>query len=297
MPGMDAFWADWGRGTFGGDAGGEAGRIIQKLDGGHVGINALIRGGAGTTDAHISEFFALLGDLERLRPRINGAGNLERFDYWLNLVRASELRVRTWVLAARLVAKMREANTIQEAEEKPRFVRKEVLPLRCDIARSYENMIAAFVNCAKSPGEIGTISGIESGSRERIVSSQDGAIARILGEPLPAEAAVSTAYRGTPRIFVSAKRTRAKIGEPQEIRAFVLSGAQCIGLNLYWRSLSAGSFKKLAATHRSRQAYRVTLPIRSPDTPEYYLEAALEDGQTVRWPATAPSVNQTVIVW
>ena len=46
MPGMDAFWADWGRGMFGGDAGAEAGRTIQKFDGGHLGINALIRGGA-----------------------------------------------------------------------------------------------------------------------------------------------------------------------------------------------------------------------------------------------------------
>ena len=69
---MDAFWADWGRGMFGGDAGAEAGRIIQKLDGSHLGINALIRGGAKTTDAQISEFFAPLRELEALRPRING---------------------------------------------------------------------------------------------------------------------------------------------------------------------------------------------------------------------------------
>jgi hypothetical protein len=297
MPGMDAFWSDWGRSMLGGDAGAEAGRAMQKLDGGHLGINALIRGGARTTDAQISEFFAPVRELEVLRPRLKGAGNVERYEYWLHLVRASELRVRTWVLAARLAAKMKEANAIHEADRKRGFVRKELLPLRCDLARSYENLIAAFVNCAKSPGEIGTISSIESGSRERIVSSQDGAIAHILGEPLPPEAAVSTAYRGTPRIFVSARRTQANVGEPQEIRAFVLSGAQCSGVNLYWRSLGASSFKKLAAIHRSRQAYRVALPARSPDTLEYYLEAALDHGQIVRWPANAPSVNQTVIVW
>jgi len=296
MPGIDAFWAEWGRGMFGGDAGAEAGRTMQKFDGCHLGINALIRGGAGTTDAQISEFFAPLRELEGLRFRVKGVGNLERFDYWLNFVRASQLRVRTWVLAARLAAKMKEANAIQEAGEKMKFVRKAVLSLRCDIARSYEDLIAAFVNCAKSPGEIGTISSIESGSRERIVSSQDGAIAHILGGPLPPEAEVRTAYRGTPRIFVSARRTQANVGEAQEIRAFVLSGAQC-GVNLYWRSLGAGSFKRLAATHRSRQAYRVALPTRFPGTLEFYLEAALDDGQTVRWPATAPSINQTVIVW
>jgi hypothetical protein len=297
MPGMDAYWSDWGRGLFGGDAGAEVGRALQKLDGGHLGINALIRGGTGTTDAQISGFFAPLREMEALRPRIQGAGNLERLDYWLNMVRASQLRVRTWVLADRLAGKMKEANAMKEADRKLSFVRNEVLPLRLEIARSYESMIATFVNCAKSPGEMGTISSIESGCRGRIVSAQDQAIAQMLGEALPAEAAVSTDYRDAPRIFVPAGRTQMSPGEQQEIRAFVLSAAKCAEMNLYWRSLGEGRFKKLVATHRARQAYRAALPVLSQGTMEYYLEAALENGQKVRWPATAPSINQTVIVW
>ena len=297
MPGMHAYWGDWGRGMFGGDAGAEAGWAIQKFDGGHLGINALIGGGARTTDAQISEFFAPLAELEGLRPRIRGAGNFERFDYWLNLTRASQLRVRTWVLAARLAAKMKEVNAVQEAGRKLSLVRSEVLPLRLDIARCYENLIAAFVNCAKSPGEIGTIASIESGSRERIVSAQDGAIAQILGGPLPAEAAVSTVCQATPRIVVPAKPTQMPAGEAQGVRAFVLSSAPCTGVNLYWRTLGEGRFKKLAATHRSRHAYRAALKAPSRGTVEYYLEAVLEDGQKLLWPATAPSINQTVIAW
>ena len=294
---MDAFWADWGRDMFGGDAGAEVGRIIQKFDGGHLRINALIGGGARTTDAQIVEVFAPLGEMEGLWPRIKGAGNLDRFDYWLNLIRASDFRVRTWVLAARLAVKMKEVNAVQEADWKRSLVRNEVLPLRLDIARCYESLIAAFVNCAKSPGEIGTISSIESGSRGRIVSSHDGAIAQILGEPLPAEAAVSIAYRGTPRILMPARRTQMKAGDQQEIRAFVLSGPKCTGVNLLWRSLGEGRFKRLAATHRARQAYRAALPAASRGTVEYYLEAVLEDGQKLLWPATAPAINQTVIAW
>lgn len=297
MPGMDAYWADWGRGLFGGDAGAEAGRTIQEFDGGHLGINALVQGGAGTTDAQISEFFGPLRQMEGLRPRIKGAGNLERFDYWLNLVRASQLRVQTWVLADRLAAKMKEVSTVPEADRKLSLVRNEALPLRLDIARSYENLIAALVNCAKSPGEVGTISSIESGSRERMVSSHDVAIAQVLGAPLPAEAAVSTVYRGAPRVFVSARRTQMNAGEQQEIRAFVLSDPKCTGVNLYWRSPGEGRFKKVVATHRTRQAYRVALPAPSRGTVEYYLEAALEDGQKLLWPAAAPAINQTVVVW
>ena len=297
LPGMDAYWADWGQGMFGSAAGAEVGRVMQKLDGSHLRINALIGGGAKTTDAAISEVFAPLREMERLRPRLQGVGNLERFDYWYNLVRASHLRVRTWVLAARLGSKMADVNAIQEAGNQASAVRKEILPLRLDIARTYEAMIMAFVNCAKSPGEIGTISSIESGSRARIVSSQDAAIVKMLGEPLPGEAAVNTAFRGTPRIFVSAKSTQANAGQPREIRAFVLSGPRCAGVTLYWRPLGDGAFKQVAGTHRARQAYRVTLPAQSQGAIEYYLEAALEDGGKLAWPATAPSISQTAVVW
>jgi hypothetical protein len=295
--GIDAFWAEWGRSMFGGDAGAEAGRALQKFDGGHLGINALIRGGTGTTDPQIAKLFAPLRTMEGLRSGIQGAGNLKRFDYWLNLVRASRLRVRTWVLADRLAAKMKEVNGIQEAARKSSLARKEALPIRLDLARSYEDMIAAFVSCARTPGELGTISSIESGSRQRIVAAHDEALAKILGEPLPSEAAIATAYRGVPRIFVSAKLTQMNVGQSQEIRAFVLSRARCTGMKLRWRSLGDGRFKEVAAAHRSRQAYRVALPAQSRGAVEYYLEATLEDGQKLLWPAGAPASNQSVVVW
>lgn len=294
---IDAYWAEWGRGQFGGDAGAEAGRILQKFDGSHPQINDFISGGAQIADASISEFFTPLREMEALRPRIQGAGNLERYDYWLNFIRATELRMRAWILADRLTAKMNEANAIQESSAKANFVRNEILPLRKDLARNYEDAIAAFVDCAKSPGEVGTIASIESGSRERIVAAHDDAIKEILGESLPDEISIHTEYRGKPRIFVSSKCAQVQAGKPQEIRAFTLSQSKCAEMNLYWRALGEGAFKKVVAEHRARQAYRVALPAQSEGAVEYYLEAVLEDGQKILWPSTAPSMNQTLVAW
>ena len=294
---LHSYWADWGRSLFGGEAGAAAGRIMMKFDGSHPGINALIAGGAQTTDAQVAEVFAPLGELEALRPRIQGRGNLERFDYWLNLIGATRLRVRTWVLADRLAAKVQEADAMSAPNQRPGSVRTDLLARRLDLARHYEALIAALVNCAKSPGEVGTISSIESGMRKRVVSGQDAALERMLGGPLPPAASVNTAYRGAPRVFVSAKPTQVKTGAPHEIRAFVLSGPPCTGLNLHWRPMGNGAFQTLRGTHRSRQAFRVSLPTDSQTTLEYYLEAVLGDGQKVLWPATAPALNPTVIVW
>ena len=262
-----------------------------------MGINALIQGGAGTTDASIEKFFAPLRELKALRPRIQGAGQRERLDYWLNFIRASELRVRTWVLSGRLAVKMGELNNIPEADKKQDFARTAVLPLRLAVARNYEDMIAAFVRCAKSPGEIGTIASIESGNRGRIVTAHDAILEKLLGQTLPAETAVSTAYRGAPRLVVSATCTQVRASEPSEVRAFVLSSSKCTGVMLYYRPLGEGAFKQAAATHRARQAYRVALPAPSAGTVEYYLEATLDDGQKIHWPTTAPAINQTVVVW
>ncbi|MEI6655319.1 MAG: hypothetical protein WCP45_11160 [Verrucomicrobiota bacterium] len=297
MPTVDVFWADWGHGMFGGDAGAGAGRLIQQFDGGHLGINALIQGGAKTTDIGITGFFAPLQALEALRPQIHGTGNLERFDYWLNQIRATHLRVRTWVLADRLTGKIGQANKIVDAEKRRDFAMQEILPLRLEIARSYEAMIAAFLRCAKSPGEVGTIASIESGNRERIVAAHDAALANMLATSLPAEAAPGTTYHGDPRIFVASTHTRMNAGEPQEIRAFVLSAVKCAGVTLHYRALGEGPFKQVAATHRARQAYRVALPAQTEGTFEYYLEAVLDDGRKVRWPVTAPALNQTTLVW
>ncbi|HPO14168.1 MAG TPA: hypothetical protein PLI09_12045 [Candidatus Hydrogenedentes bacterium] len=290
------FWATWGRNLFGGDAGAEAGGLVGKFDGGHILINELVEGGSRTTDAEMESFFAPLAEMERMRSRISGTDNLERFDYWLNFIRATRLRVRTWVLADRLAVRMEEAKKAG-AEKVQAFVKKQVLPLRIELARSYEEMIGTYVDCAKSPGEIGTIASIESGNRNRILTSNDAAIQELLGGPLPDDTSVSTAYTGKPRIFVSSRCSHVNAGEDQEIRAFVLSAQKCTNINLFWRPLGKGGYSKIEATHRARQAYRVSLPAQPEGAVEYYLEAALDDGQSVLWPATAPKMNQTTVAW
>ena len=157
-------------------------------------------------------------------------------------------------------------------------------------------MIAAYLGCARSPGEVGTISSIESGNRNRILHGRDSLMAHLLGAPLPAEASVRTDYNGPSRIFVSSGCTRWKAGESLEIRPFVLSREDCKGVTLYWRPLGKGSFSKVHALHKARHAYRVTLPGSSAECVEYYLEASLAGGKKIRYPATAPAINSTVVL-
>ena len=290
---LDTFWAEWGRQMFGGEAGIEAGRLLQKLDGKHFEMNSLF--GAKTPCEKVPEMFAPLEEMGRLRPRIKGTGNLVRFDYWLNLMGATHIRTLTWRVADHLKEKIKEAKSIQDTVEQRRFVTEQIVPLRLSLARGYENTLSAYLNCVKTSGGLGTVSQIECGLRDRFFTNPDKEIVQMLGAPLPSEAGLNSAYRGEPRFFVPAKCSQRSAGEQQEILAFVLSGSKCTGVNLYWRSLGTGAFHKVAATHRARQAYRVDLPAQSTGAVEYYLEALLEDGQKTLWPATAPTMNQTVV--
>ncbi len=61
------------------------------------------------------------------------------------------------------------------------------------------------------------------------------------------------------------------------------------------RSLGHREWRTVEAKHLNRAVYRATLPPALDDF-EYSVEAQTASGHTVHWPATAPEMNQTVVV-
>jgi hypothetical protein len=292
-----AFWENWGKAMFGEEVGAAAGRILQKFDGCHPSLNNLVNKGYKTSDLEILDLFSPLSELKDISKEVHGSGNKARLDYWIDYLDASRLRLTTWVLSSRLDSIMHQTASLKDPEEQKRFAMGHALPARIGLARSWESMIDAYLRCAKSPGEVGTISSIESGNRIRILHRQDSLLAKYLGTPLPEEASVSTSYKGNSRIFVSSSATRWKSGEPMEIRPFVLSQEKCSEVSLFWRPLGKGRYNKVEATLQARNAYRVTVPESAGECAEYYLEAKLADGNILRYPENAPKMNLSVVFW
>jgi hypothetical protein len=120
-------------------------------------------------------------------------------------------------------------------------------------------------------------------------------LAKILGEPLPADALPGKDYQGEPRLFVPTVRTLLLEGEPLRLTVVVL-GPQPADAVVYWRPLGTGQFAKVALEHVDRGVYKVVLPAEATRADlEYYVEAGAA-GTTLRFPATAPALNQTVVV-
>ena len=85
----DDFYAAWARADFGLA---DIGRVFAKIDGNVPGLSDgdCPTGSLKPVTQPWSEFlpsFAFINELEAFRPLIKGAGNLDRFDYWLNTFR------------------------------------------------------------------------------------------------------------------------------------------------------------------------------------------------------------------
>jgi len=85
------FYRDWATANFGPSPADRIAAIFEQLDGtripapgdgcpGHVRINK-------QPWAEERKQYAFVDELESLRARVSGAGNLDRFDYWLNTFR------------------------------------------------------------------------------------------------------------------------------------------------------------------------------------------------------------------
>ncbi len=82
----DDFYADWAQANFGLA---EAGKVFAAMDGK---VPQVTDGGCPsgkltpvkTPWSSVAPQFAFVDEFEQLRPRVRGAGNLDRFDYWLN---------------------------------------------------------------------------------------------------------------------------------------------------------------------------------------------------------------------
>ena len=301
MP-IEDFYIDFARASFGPEAGESAGRLLARIDGVHLpeptgwitGPGGIKVNGAPW--AQVAPAYAFVDELAALRTSITGAGDRERFDYWLGTYRAMRALAKVGCSRGALDRAMGAVAAATNATEKSARA-EPALQARVELARDWEQMIACYVDIADTPGDMGTIANLEMQTRthRHFVDGHDAALAAALGRPLPAEANVSTAYAGQPRIVVPTIRSVATRGESVSVRAIVLDRRAPKELALVTRPLGRGPWQRIPFAAAARATYTAALPALADDSVEYYVEAQAADGATLRWPASAPDVSQTLV--
>ncbi len=226
-----------------------------------------------------------MDELAARRPRIKGAGNRDRFDYWLHTYEAMSAMAEAGCRRGELDRAMREKNG------------SAALEARIKLAKTWARLMTLQTAIVRTPGELGTIANLEHQTRRRtrLVEGRDPALVKALGKPLPPEAAPGLAYTGPPRLVLPTVRNIAVEGETLQLKIIALDRQPVSSVTVHVRPLGRGEWRDIPATHVGRAVYKAALPAAAEDFESRISAATASDGP-LAWPPTAPRINQTVVV-
>ena len=301
MP-VESFYVDFARASFGDTVALDAGKIMSKIDGRGLPEPVNWIGGPGCVAVNrqpwtqVRERYAFVDKLAALRSRVKSPGDRARFDYWLNTYKYMRTLAELGCTRGQLDIKAEAVAAATDPATKQSLA-KDALILRARLSRLWEQAITLLLATVDTPGEMGTLDNLERHSRGqmRFLNGQDEALAKALGAPLPAEMELSKAYTGVPRIIVPTVRGQAKPGESMRLKVIILDKSAPSSAALYWRPLGHGAYQKVSLPHIGRAVYEVWLPPANASF-EYYIAAQTPDAKLI-WPASAPKISQTVVVW
>ncbi|GAB6187037.1 malectin domain-containing carbohydrate-binding protein [Thermopirellula anaerolimosa] len=295
------FYLDWAAAQFGPEVAAEIAEIFAAVDGRLPRPSNWVGGPGGIQPdprpwEKVAPEYAFVSQLEALRDRVVGPGNLERFDYWLNLFRYMRANGQvncTWAVYNAAVAKAKQAPT---PEEQRRVAREEALPLRIQLVRETAQAHHYLLAHVSTYGGLGNVANWQQHVLPMLLYDPGAELEQMLGEPLPPEAQPGTDYEGPPRLIVPTQRTLLTAGEAFRVKVIVLGFTPDRPV-LRWRPLGDKEFRDVPLEHDARGVYRATIgaDILTGDF-EYYVEAQTGGVARLRYPAAAPGVNLSVVV-
>lgn len=234
--------------------------------------------------------------LEALRPLIQGKGNLDRFDYWLNSFKYLKATGKLACTVGEYNINLKAVKEIKEREAQKSAAVNQLLPLRKQIVNEMEIAYNYQVSTITSQGALGNLCNWQQHISDLMIEKPGAELEALLGEKLSAEYIPGTEYTGTSRLIVPTVRTNLKSGEDLRLK-IICVGMQPGEIIVKWRILGEKPFMVKSAGHIARGVYEIIIPgseIR--DDFEYFISCSDKAGETILWPASAGEMNQSVVI-
>jgi len=298
LPALD-FYRDWAANQFGKEIAEEAAAIFARLDGKlPIPVNWTDGPGGVTPDPRPWEeaapAYAFVDEMAALRPKVRGAGNGERFDYWLRNFESMREIARYRCLWGGYNEALEAVKKIAGESDRALAARERLVPARARMAESLGTIFGHLLATVGNTGELGTIANWEQHLLPPSFEQPGEELEKLLGGEIPEEARLGRDYEGPARFVVPTVRTSLDEGEPLRLKAMILSRDEPAEPTLYWSELGREIYRAVPLRHMARGVYEVELDAPKADI-EYYLTARA-DGKEIVFPATAPAVGQTVVV-
>jgi len=294
------FYRDWAANQFGPGPAGDIAKIFAGIDGRHpVPVNWI--GGPGNVLPdnrpweEVRKGYGFVDELKALEAKVEGKGGRERFGYWLANFEYMREVARFDCLLGKFNQAMEKVRAEKAPQAKADLARSEALPVRVEMAASLRRIFDSLLQTVSTTGELGTIANWEQHLLPGAWDRPGAELEKILGPAVKNEAFLSKVYLGSPRIIVPALRGSLDEGETLKLKVIVMTKGQPASAELFWRVIGRGKFTTIPLEKVARSVYAVTVPNANADI-EYYIKVVADD-QEVHFPATAPELNQTVIVY
>jgi hypothetical protein len=313
LPARD-FYADWALTQFGPEVFLPLAELFSKLDGGPTppeqGKRSAnlprpsdwVNGPGGIKPdkrlwIQVRNEYTFVKEMAGLRPLVKGAGNLERFDYWLNnfrYLRAVGQVCCTWAQFNDAMIKVKDQK--QPGQQK-QVARKIALPLRKKLVAQVSEVHRFLLAAVTTNAGLGNITNWQQHIIPTLLTEPGHELERILGEDLPIDAVPSKLYAGPARVIVPTVRTSLHKGRDLKLKIIILSEKHTEDAAIYWRAMGKGTYRRIPLKHIDRGVYSVIIPGKKINEDiEYYVRVITPDCRQITFPATAPEINQTVII-
>jgi len=292
------FYDDWAS-IFGNEVNKQISGIFTRIDGrvpraAASGCPANIRADDRLWEMVNTEY-QFVDDLAMLRSKVRGAGNLERFDYWLNTFKYLRATAKMEFTLGAFNRALIVAQSQKNPVDKKHAAEQNALPAYRKLVEAYQEAFGYLLASINTPGCLATIIFWEHKYRPYAIEGTGKQLTELLGTQLPRDTQLTDTYTGAPRLIIPTRRSLIRQGESMTLQIIIMDQHRPKSATLYWRPMGKGEYCEIELKHVARAVYTVTLPPTA-FTIEYYIQVETSGGLPLIWPATAPDINYTLVV-
>jgi len=245
----------------------------------------------------VSKKYAFVSELEALRPKIKGVGNLERFMYWLNQFYYMREMAHVRCLWAEFNKAMNFAKAEADSKMAVASVKERVLPLRKQLVKIVHKTFNYLLLTVSTPGELGTVANWNQHIAPSLLTEPGRELAKILGEELPSEAQPSMDYDGPVHVIVPTLRSSIDAEERVTLKIIALAAKPVKSVVIHWRPLGKGKWRDIPGECVARTVYKATLPEPGDELAiEYFVSVIDDEGNEHFAPATGRDLPYSMVV-
>jgi hypothetical protein len=306
MP-VNDFYFDWSESNFGISAAKKISEIFESLDGTYPGVKKTrlprpgdwssgpggIKPDTITWEKRKSDYL-FVDEFEKLRGSVTGAGNKERFDFWLNsfkyLQETGKFACSTGEINRLIADCKRDTNIINKE------IIKSIISLRTRQINEFEEIISYLFQTLNTTGDLGTMTNWQQHNYTLFIFIPGKEIEKILKTKLPVECWPSDKTLNINRIIVPTLRTNLSINEDLNLKV-IITGNKVTSAKFHWKPIGKSKYNETDLKYLNRSVWQVTVPARDLiDDFEYFIDVKSSSG-SMTFPSTHPDKNQTIVIF